>query len=89
MSWLSIGVGAFVVMVYALLHCSLTTQQALIIIGLSLVSTIGVFTWLCRAMLFRLQLLRGNLEALTAQSNARVTILKELQARTKEGPDQL
>lgn len=85
MSWICIGIGAFVVMVYALLHSSLTAEQALIIIGLSIMSTCGMFIAITRFMTLRLQSLRGTLEQLASQSNARTAALEELKQQIKEG----
>lgn len=87
MRWLALAIGAFLVMVYALLHCSLTKEQALIIIGLSSISVIGVFNCVTRYMTLKLQLLRATLEALAAESAERSAVLEELRAKVKIGVD--
>jgi hypothetical protein len=83
MKYLALAVGAFGVMVYALLHSSLTTEQATIIIGLSFMSTIGAFMFVCGIMSDRLRRHRANLEALSKESDKRIAILKDLQEKAK------
>lgn len=84
-SWLSTAIAAFGVMVYALLHCSLTTEQAFLIIGLSFISTCGALMFICGIMSNRLQRLRGELALMQTQSKDRIATLKDLQEKIKRG----
>jgi hypothetical protein len=84
MSWLYLSIAAFGVMVYALLHSALTADQALTIIGLSIMSTCGVFITITRFMTLRFQELRGKLELLTSQSADRIATLKDLKEKVRQ-----
>jgi FtsH-binding integral membrane protein len=83
MSYFGLAFVSFAVMVYALLHSSLTTVQAQIIVGLAFVTTSCVFIGITQIMTRKLQELRGKLEILTAQSTARIATLKDLKEQVK------
>ncbi|MFT4064237.1 hypothetical protein [Paraburkholderia sp.] len=83
MRWFALSFGAFGVLVYALFHSNLTTDQVLIASGLSALSTCSMLAGITRFMAMKMQELRRTLERLTKQSAERIATLKDLQEKVK------